>query len=141
MVRVRRTDAAGQIDSAGRLLSLDEPCEERFVVGVDERRGSFLLPVPVRPGDEVAFALPDPGLARSALRAGIEAIARSECLLHLGCRTRDVSLHGDEDLEAALVAHLGRDRGVLGTVGPFQIGPDAQGQPRLFVHATVLAAV
>lgn len=115
--------------------------EERFVIGVDEHRGALSLPTAVRADEQIAFALPDPGLARDALRAGIEAIERTECLLHFGCRTRDASLHGDPDLEPALVAHLARDRGTLGTVGPLQLGPDRFGQVRLLVHASVLAAL
>lgn len=115
--------------------------EERFVIGLDERRGALSLPTAVRSGEQIAFALPDPGLARDALRAGIEAIEPTECLLHFGCRTRDASLHGDPDLESALVAHLARDRATLGTIGPLQLGPDRAGEARLLVHATVLAAL
>jgi len=115
--------------------------EERFVVGVDERRGALSLPTAVGSGAEIAFALPDPGLAREELRAGIDAIEPTECLVHFGCRTRDASLHGDPDLEPALVAHLARDRGTLGTVGPLQLGPDGRGGIGLLVHATVLAAL
>jgi small ligand-binding sensory domain FIST len=118
-----------------------EVYEERFVIGIDERRGAIALPTAVRSGEQIAFALPDPGLARDALRAGIEAIEPTDCLLHFGCRARDASLHGDPDLEPALVAHLARGRGTLGTVGPLQLGPDRVGTVRLLVHATVLAAL
>ncbi|MHA7838169.1 MAG: FIST N-terminal domain-containing protein [bacterium] len=118
-----------------------EVWEERFVIGVDERAGSFSLPVPILSGDELAFSLPDPTRARSALREGIEGLERTAGLIHFGCRTRDASLHGGEELEPALLAHLARDRAVFGTIGPLQIGPDASRRTRLLVHATVLAAL
>jgi small ligand-binding sensory domain FIST len=142
LVRIRAVGAVEGSDAKGVSERTDpEVYEERFVIGIDERRGAIALPTAVRSGEQIAFALPDPGLARDALRAGIEAIEPTDCLLHFGCRARDASLHGDPDLEPALVAHLARGRGTLGTVGPLQLGPDRVGTVRLLVHATVLAAL
>jgi len=148
LVRIRAVgpeQAPGAMGDPGRIAPAveveAEVSEERFVIGIDERRGALSLPTALRSGAQIAFALPDPGLARASLRAGIAAIEPTDCLLHFGCRTRDASLHGDPDLEPALVAHLARDRGTLGTVGPLQLGPDRFGGLRLLVHATVLAAL
>ena len=146
LVRIRADGAEAwtgvmERDSERADPAVHEVYEERFVIGIDEGRGALSLPTAVGSGAQIAFALPDPGLARDALRTGIDAIERTECLLHFGCRTRDASLHGDPDLEPALVAHLARDRGTLGTVGPLQLGPDRFGGVRLLVHATVLAAL
>jgi small ligand-binding sensory domain FIST len=108
LVRVRRRPEPGPPG----VESGDEPdFDERFVVGLDPRRGSISLPIGVSQGNEIALALPDAGVARNALEASIEAMPRTDVLIHFGCRARDASLHGDEDLEAALVAHHARDRG------------------------------
>ncbi|MBW2497071.1 MAG: hypothetical protein JRF61_07325 [Deltaproteobacteria bacterium] len=115
--------------------------DERYVVGIDADRGALCLPTSVKPGDEVAFALPDAALAREALAGAVEALPRTPCLLHLKCRARDASLHGDAELEPALVAHLARDRRTAGTVSPFQIAPAPDGGARLRVHTSLLVAL
>ncbi len=130
--RIAATDAAG--DDFGDFV-------ERYVVGVDDRRGSISVPGALRRGGQLAFALPDPDRAREALRAAVGALPPSSLLMQFACRARDEALYGDVDLESALVAHSARDRAILGTVAPFQLGPDARGRCRVLVHATVLAAL
>lgn len=115
--------------------------EECYVIGVDDRRGSFSLPGTFRRGDEVALALPDPAYAREALSASIDALAETSLLLQFACRARDQSLYGDPDLESAWAAHHASDRRILGTVSPFQLAMSGGGAPRLLVHSTVLTAL
>ena len=145
LVRLRDDPAAG-----GGTLRTDASEEseedrgdfvEHYVIGLDEGRGSFSVPGVLRRGGHLAFALPDPDHARQALRRAVSALAPSSLLLQFGCRARDETLHGDPDVESALVAHAARDRSVLGTLAPFQLGPDARGLPRKLVHSTVLAAL
>ncbi len=113
---------------------------ERYVIGVAEARGALALPEPVAKGDRIAFALPDAERARSALRAAVAGLPPAPVVLQLACRARDARLHGDEDLESALVVTEARDRRVLGAVAPFQLAPDARGRPRIQVHRSLLLA-
>jgi len=116
-------------------------CEERYLTGIDRRRGSIGVLGRFARGDRLALALPDPALARESLRTAVDALPRTPLLLHLGCSSRGESLHGDRDLEAAIVAERGRDRRAFGVVAPFQVAGGA-GQPvRQLVHASVLAAL
>jgi len=119
----------------------DRDYAEHYVVGLDDRRGSISIPGAFGRGEQLAFALPDPAHARSALRQAVDGLADSPLLLQFACRARDASLHGDADLEGALVQHAAGSRAVVGTVAPFQIGPDARGVSRQLVHTTVLAAL
>jgi hypothetical protein len=114
--------------------------EERYIVGIDNQRGSISLPGSFRRGDELAFALPDGGHAREALRNAIDELEKTSFLLQFTCRARDEALHGDPELESAWVSHHAPERRVLGTVSPFQLAMSAGGVPRLLVHTTVLAA-
>jgi small ligand-binding sensory domain FIST len=138
LVRVRRKP---RVSEGGGPSPGPEVFEERFAVGIDIRAGAISLPVPVARGDQIAFAFPDPEVARESLRRAIGELAPREGLIHFGCRARDARLHGDEDLEAALVAHCAPNRWTLGTVGPFQLGPDEAGRTQLLVHAAVVAAL
>jgi small ligand-binding sensory domain FIST len=115
--------------------------EERYVIGVDDRRGSFSLPGTFRRGDSLALALPDAGRARETLRASIDELAGAPLLLQFACRARDETLHGDPDLESAWVAHHAPDRQILGTVSPFQLAMNNGDAPRILVHSTVLTAL
>lgn len=115
--------------------------DERFVIGIDERRGGFSLPMAITRGREIALAWPDAERGRDALRQALAALAPSPWILQLACRARGAELHGDADLEPAWVAAHAGGRVALGTVAPFQIGPDARGEVRLLVHSTVLAAL
>jgi len=118
-----------------------EAYDERYVVGIDGPRGAFSLPVQLQRGDQICLAWPDATLGREALRDSLDSLTDSAWLLQFTCRSRDAQLHGDSDLEAAWVAAHAAGRQVLGTVTPFQIGPDERGQSRLLVHATVLACL
>ena len=115
--------------------------EEHYVIGVDDRRGSFSLPGAFQRGDELALALPDPEHARETLRASIDELAETSLLLQFACRARDEAFYGDPDLESAWTAHHASDRRILGTVSPFQLAMNDGGAPRLLVHSTVLAAL
>ena len=117
--------------------------DERYVIGLDAQRGSISIPGAFRRGGHLALALPDAGRAREALRTAVGGLAPSPLLMQFACRARDETLHGDADLESALVAHAASDRATLGTVAPFQIGPSARagGSFRRLVHSTVLAAL
>ncbi len=114
---------------------------ERYVVGLDERRGALAVAGSFRRGGQLALALPDPARARETLRAAVEALPGSPILMQLACRSRDELLHGDADLESALVAHEARGRTTLGVLAPFQLGTDALGRCRMRVHTTVLASL
>lgn len=115
--------------------------EEQFLIGLDARRGAISLPGEFERGDELAFSLPDAELARRALRESLEALTPSPLILQFGCRARDEDLHGDRDLESALVAHHAKGRATLGALAPFQLGPGPAGKARLLVYSTVLAAL
>jgi hypothetical protein len=115
--------------------------EERFLTGVDARRGSVGVLGRFARKDRLALALPDPGWARDALRAAVDALPPTPLLLQLGCPGRGESLHGDRDLESALVAHQSAGRQTLGVLAPFQLGSDPSGAGRLLVYSTVLVAV
>lgn len=145
LVRLRDETAAPLREAwaPGSDSSLNGPDDfvERYVVGVDERRGSLAVAGSFHRGGQLALALPDSGLARETLRASLRTLPETPLLLQLGCRSRDESLHGDADLESALVAHEARGRAVLGTISPLQLGTDRFGRCRLLVHSTVLAAV
>jgi small ligand-binding sensory domain FIST len=117
--------------------------EERYIVGVDDRRSAFSIPIEVERGDMIALAWPDAGLAREGLRGSLEEIGVSPWLLQFSCRSRGEGLHGDDDLESAWVASHAVGRRVLGTVAPFQLGPapGAAEDCRMLVHSSVLAAL
>ncbi|MEZ4355815.1 MAG: FIST C-terminal domain-containing protein [Myxococcota bacterium] len=134
-------EVLGETPTSGAAAAVDY--EERYVVGVDGRRGAISVPATVRRGDRVALALPDAALAREGLRGALRERPEADLILQLGCRARDAGLHGDDDLESALVAHAaGPDAPpIVGTISPWQIGPDGLGPCRPLVHATVLAAI
>lgn len=120
--------------------------EERYLSGLDVRRGAIGIPGPFARFDRLALALPDAIDARTALRAAVDALPRTSLLLQLGCPGRGASLHGDRDLESAIVAHQASGRRTLGVIAPFQLAseprPDHAGHRHLLrVHTTVLAAV
>jgi small ligand-binding sensory domain FIST len=137
LVRVRRAAREATEDSRER------HDEERFIVGIDDRRGAFSIPTEVYRGDEIAVAWPDAALAREGLRSALEVLDSSPWLLQFMCRARDAALHGDDDLESAWVSNLALGRQVLGTVAPFQLGPGpgSSRAPQLLVHSSVLAAL
>ncbi len=138
MARVRRP-GAGE-NETGETTGL-AGYDEQFLIGLDARRGAISLPVKFERGDELAFSLPDADLARTALRDSVEALIPSPLILQFGCRARDQELHGDRDLESALVAHHAKGRATLGVLAPFQLGPGPAGKARLLVYSTVLAAL
>ena len=115
--------------------------EERYVVGIDGRRGSISMQGPFGRGDAVALALPDPAHARETLRTSLEELAGASLLLQFACRARDETLYGDADLESAWVAHHAPGLRIVGTVSPFQLEKSDGAAPRLLVHSTVLAAL
>ena len=147
LVRLRDPGTRGDAGklSAGLEAGEEETAEfeERYVIGLDDRRGSISVPGAFRRGGHLALALPDAEKARESLRTAVGALTPSSHLMQFACRARDETLHGDTDLESALVAHAAPDRTALGTVGPFQLGPAsaAQGSFRRLVHSTVLAAI
>lgn len=141
LVRLRR---GGESDEAD--WDAEEPGDgigylERYVIGVDDRSGAISVPGQFRRGDRLAFALPDPDRARERLRAAVAGLVPNSLVVQFACRARDAALHGDADLESALVAHAALGREAIGTLAPFQLGPDAAGACRLLVHSTVLAAL
>jgi small ligand-binding sensory domain FIST len=115
--------------------------DELYVSGLDPRRGAVGVLGALARGDRVALALPDAGWAREALRAAVDALPASPIVLQLGCPSRGESLHGDRDIESAVVAHQAVGRRTLGVLAPFQLGSDPTGVARLRVHSTVLAAI
>lgn len=137
LARVRRPKASGPPNSEED----DRWADERYVVGLDDRRGSFSWPGRFSGGDQLALALPDGARAREALQSSIGELGASSILLQFACRARDESLHGDSDLESAWAAHCAADREVIGTVAPFQLAMSSKGQCRMLVHSTVLAAL
>ena len=134
LTRVRRPATVGVGTRVARY-------EERYVIGVDDRRGSISLPGTFRRGDELSLALPDPERARETLRASIDELAETPLLLQFACRARDEAFYGDPDLESAWAAHHASDRRILGTVSPFQLAMSDGGLLRLLVHSTVLTAL
>ena len=134
LVRVRSPTAIG-VGAEGAVY------EERYVIGIDDRRGSFSLPGTFSRGDALALALPDPAHARETLRTSIEELADASLLLQFACRARDETLYGDSDLESAWVAHHAPDRRILGTVSPFQLAKSDGAAPQMLVHSTVLTAL
>ena len=92
-------------------------------------------------GDRLALALPDAARARENLRSAVDALPWTPLILQIGCPSRGELLHGDRDVESAVVAHQAAGRRTLGVIAPFQLGSDAAGVGRLRVHSTVLAAV
>ena len=150
MVRVRRSANASSLTELGEE---EEPSEtlrssgavaeydEQFLIGIDARRGAISLPGEFARGDELSLALPDADLARQALRESVAALEPSSLVLQFSCRARDEQLHGDRDVESALVAHHAESRALLGTLAPFQLGPGPAGAARLLVYSTVLAAL
>jgi small ligand-binding sensory domain FIST len=138
LVRVRRGGGGALTEVQPRSEDYDE---ERYIVGVDERRGAFSLPVAIEQGDALAFAWPDAALAREGLRDSLDGLGKSPWLLQFCCRARDSALHGDSDVESAWVAAHAPGRRILGTVAPFQLGPGPCDRSRLLVHSSVLAAL
>jgi small ligand-binding sensory domain FIST len=134
LVRIRPRPAPGASEPDGDF-------DERYVIGVDEKRGALSLPRPVSCGDQLAFALPDPEMARESLRVAIGELAMTPFLMQFACRARDADFHGDPDLESAWVAHHAADRQTLGVVAPFQLAKEENGRCRVRVHSTVLAAL
>jgi small ligand-binding sensory domain FIST len=148
LVRLRDDPAVGSGTLRTDASEVSEALEENrgdfvehYVIGLDDHRGAFSVPGGLRRGGQLALALPDPNHAREELRRAVSALAPSPLLMQFGCRARDEILHGDPDLESALVTHAARDRSVLGTLAPFQLGPDSRGLARRLVHSTVLAAL
>lgn len=141
LVRLRDRHAGPEPEPCSE--TLDEATDdyvERFVVGLDEQRGAFAVAGTCRRGGRLALALPDAARAREALRGAVAELPATPLLLQLACRARDHSLHGDVDLEGALVAAAAPGP-TLGTVAPFQLAPSPTGDCRLLVHSTVLAAL
>ncbi len=141
LIRVR---VAERGEEAVEMLAHDETrvdYVERYPVGFDAERGSIALSEPLRKGDLLAFALPDAGLARASIRAAVARLPDTPLLLQLACRARDASLHGDQDLESALVVAESGNPVVLGTVAPYQLAPQQGAAPRLQVHRTILLAI
>jgi small ligand-binding sensory domain FIST len=118
----------------------DVPPLLRNVVGIDEANGGFALPEPTAPGTRLAFALPDPELARRDLldRASELVDAAPACALHLSCRTRGAALFGESGAEGALLAAALGDVPVLGLMGAYQLAPSGRSPARLHTHAGVL---
>lgn len=118
-----------------------EAFDELYLSGLDPRRGAVGVMASVARGDRVALALPDAGWARDALRCAVDALPLSPLVLQLGCPSRGELLHGDRDIESAVVAHQAIGRRTLGVLAPFQLGSDPTGIARLRVYSTVLAAL
>ena len=134
LVRMARREACGEEGEP-------EVFEERYLTGIDSRRGSIGVLGSFSRSDRLALALPDPAWAREALRAAVDALPTTAFLLQFGCPGRGESLHGDRDLESAIVAHQSIGRRTLGVIAPFQLGTDVTGAGRLLVYSTVLAAL
>lgn len=115
--------------------------EERYVTGLDPRRGALGLVGGFARFDRLAFALPDAIAARERLREAVAALPPARIVLQLGCPGRGEGLHGDRDVESAIVADAAGGRRTLGVLAPFQLATDPAGAGRLVVHTTVLAAV
>ena len=140
LVRVR--DGSDGADAPD--VALDEESQdyvERYVIGIDSNRGSISLPGAFQQGGQLAFALPDASFAQASLRAAVAALPPSRLVLQFACRARDEALHGDDDVEIALVDFGSGDAEAIGVVAPFQLGPGDDGRCRFFVHSTLLAAV
>ena len=135
LARVRPAEADSGTSEEG--LQYDE----RYVIGLDDRRGSFSWPGRFSGGDQLALALPDGAWAREVLRDSVGELKASPVLLQFACRARDASLHGDSDLESAWVAHCAGDREVIGTIAPLQFAMSPPDDCRMLVHSTVLAAL
>ncbi len=133
--------AAGR--GAARPLPESEPeaFDELFITGLDPRRGAVGIMGSVARGDRVALALPDASYAREHLRAAVASLPDSPLVFQIACPSRGESLHGDPDIEAAVVADQAAGRPVFGVVAPFQLGSDPSGTARLRVHSTVLVAL
>lgn len=136
LIRVARAADPAAPEAAGE----PEQFSERFVTGVDARRGSIGVVAPFARFDRLALALPDASAAREGLSAAVDALADGPLLLQFACPDRGERLHGDRDLESALVADRARGRVTFGVVAPFQLGTDPAGHGRLLVHSTVLAS-
>ena len=136
LVRIRDAPASSSVEACEE----SDDFVERFVIGLDMRRGSISIPGKFRRGAQLAFALPDADRARDSLRRAVEALPESGTVLQFACRARDAALHGDDDMESALVDYAAGNRGSIGMLAPFQIGPSGSGSARVLVHQTVLAA-
>lgn len=140
LVRVRDRVAGAEAPD----LPLDEDLKdfvERYIVGVDPNRGSLSLPGDFQQGGQLAFALPDADLAQASLRRAVEELSPSQLVLQFGCRARDEALHGDDDVEIALVDFGSGTADAIGTVAPLQLAPGLDGRCRIFVHSTLLVAI
>ena len=123
--------------------------EERYIVGLDDLRGAFSLPIDRLQGGEIALAWPDAEAARGALREAARTLCPGAATLQFACRARGEHLHGDPDLEPAWLAaeagSRGEGRPVIGTIGPFQLAAQgsgaAPGACARLVHAAVLASI
>lgn len=115
---------------------------ERYVVGIDAQRGAFSIPAEVERGAQLALALPDAERAREGLREAVARLATGPALLQLGCRARDETLHGDADLEAAVVAAaVPASSTPFGVVAPFLLAGDRAAPARQWVHSTLLVSL
>ncbi len=111
------------------------PDGRRFAPGLDQRAG---LVRPERPRRTRAAGS---GLGAGGLRAAVDALPATPLLFQFGCPARGESLHGDRDLESAIVAHQSIGRRTLGRDRAVPTGTDSTGAGRLLVYSTVLAAV
>lgn len=118
-----------------------EAFDELYLTGVDPRRGAVSVMGSFARGDRLALALPDAGWARESLRSAVDALPVTPLILQLGCPSRGEALHGDRDVESAVVADQALGRRILGVIAPFQLGSDPAGVGRLRVHSTVLVAI
>ncbi len=135
-------DQPGSRAKAGRVAEAEpEAFDELYLSGVDSRRGAVSVMGSFARGDRLALALPDAAWARETLRSAVDSLPLTPLVLQLGCPSRGESLHGDRDVESAVVADQALGRRVLGVIAPFQLGSDPAGVGRLRVHSTVLVAV
>jgi len=133
--------SAARSEDGSQADSEPEAFDELYLSGVDARRGSVSLMGSFARGDRLALALPDAAHAREHLRSAVDALPATPLIVQIGCPSRGESLHGDRDIESAVVADQAAGRRVLGVIAPFQLGSDPGGIGRLRVHSTVLAAL
>jgi small ligand-binding sensory domain FIST len=118
----------------------------RNVVGIDESRGGFALPEPVRSGTRLVALVPesDPMAIGSHIRGGPDRQCgvgpAPGCAIHLACRTA---------ADVLLAAYLQRGElrdtlggaPLLGVSTAYQIAPSARspGRPELHTYSGVLS--